>query len=491
MWLQIGSLHTKLARATAEERKWLIEYLSFKDASAHFRRAANDKICLFNRVSESFPSGLVRLVENAAPEEGFTVERVDGREPPCTRDPLADLAWLRDYQRASVDAVCTHGRGILWIPTGGGKTEIFVGLTRALPCRWLFIVHRATLMANAADRFELRSPGLRAGRIGDSRIDIPDDAQVVCATFQTIKSGVERGDPAIMRLLAGAQGLAVDEAHVLPASSFYRIVMSCPAYYRIGFSGTPLARGDRRSTFAIAALGPVIHRIRTEVLVDAGVLARARIRLVRCRQKSDAATWQGAYGEAVVRGAVRNAILTEACKRAQKPCLAFVKEIAHGRGLVKRLERAGLRVGFVHGKHSLEQRQRAKRDLSAGRFDVLVCSVVFQEGEDMPDLRSVVVGSAGKSVIASLQRIGRGMRTAAGKDGFEVFDVADLGCLCMSGAKARQHSGCKWLDKHTRERLKAYTSEGHNTVLEDWPQSAPANPSEAPVLEPLDASDSV
>ena len=111
---------------------------------------------------------------------------------------------------------------------------------------------------------------------------------------------------------------------------------------------------------------------------------------------------------------------------------------------------------------------------AAGRYDVLICSVIFQEGEDVPDLRSVVIGSAGKSVIATLQRIGRGMRRASGKDEFEVFDVADLGCGCMSGPASHRHPGCKWLDKHTRDRIKAYTTEGHETVLEDWVESAPS-----------------
>jgi superfamily II DNA or RNA helicase len=230
------------------------------------------------------------------------------------------------------------------------------------------------------------------------------------------------------------------------------------AYYRVGMSGTPLARGDRRSLLTIAATGPVIYRIKSEVLIQAGVLSRPKIRLTPVAQTSERPTWQGVYGECIVRSAKRNAAIAAQARRAQKPCLVFVKEIAHGRELEKRLRAAGLTTEFVWGTDSVDERKSAVRRLVHGDTDALVASVIFNEGIDIPELRSVVIASGGKSVIAALQRIGRGMRVqkdAQGKvikDTFEVFDVAD--------------KGCKWLERHTRARLRAYASEGYETIVE-------------------------
>jgi len=248
-----------------------------------------------------------------------------------------------------------------------------------------------------------------------------------------------------------ADGFVVHNCHTLPSDTYYRVSMSSQrAYFRFGLSGTPLARGDRRSLLAIASTGPIIYRIQPDVLIAAGVLAKPRIQLVPVAQLSDCKTWQGVYGECIVRSRTRNQTIVDCARKAEKPCLVFVKEIQHGRLLTERLLKADLRAEFVFGADSTPERQAATRRLVRGDLDVLVSSVIFQEGVDIPQLRSVVIANGGKSVIAALQRIGRGMRVAADKSTFQVFDVAD--------------HGCKLLERHTRARVKAYASQGYETV---------------------------
>jgi len=480
LWMAVENLHTTVVKAEDAELRWLGDYLSFKDSSAFFKNRGrarghvSEKVRLFNVLNHTFPTGLLPLVQRAAPDEGFQLNIVDKRGAPPARDEGANLGWLRDYQLAAVDAVEEHERGILWMPTGAGKTEVAAALTLAFPFPWLFLVHRAGLMDQAARRYELRT-GMRAGRIGEGEWTT-GDGNLVCATFQTISAGLAKRDPKTLALLQGARGVMVDEAHVLPAGSFYNVALATPnARHRIGLSGTPLARGDNRSTMAIAALGPVIYRIRTELLISRGVLARPTIHMVQVNERSDKPTWQGVYGESIVRSTYRNKHVIEACRRAEKPGLLFVKEVKHGKLLTKALLKAGIQADFVWGTHSTEYRNARIRDLVKGKLDILVCSVVFQEGIDIPELRSAVFASGGKSIIATLQRLGRGMRVernAAGdvvKGTFEAWDIADNGCGCTSYKKGDPHQGCKWLEKHTRERLKAYSSEGHAVVKETFP----------------------
>ena len=69
---------------------------------------------------------------------------------------------------------------------------------------------------------------------------------------------------------------------------------------------------------------------------------------------------------------------------------------------------------------------------------------IFHKGIDITTLRSIIVGSGGKSVIDSLQRVGRGMRIADGKDGVKIFDIWD--------------QGVEWFEKHSQQRREAYQS---------------------------------
>jgi superfamily II DNA or RNA helicase len=466
MWLQVENLHTKVVNATDDERTWVSEYLSFEDPTAVYRHLGkNDgRARMFNPFACSFPSGFVPMVRKAAVAEGYQVQVLDKRVVPCPPEPAPDLGWLRDYQHEAMAACIRERRGIIWAPTGSGKTEIPVALVLTFPVRWLFLVHRTTLVDQTISRYAQRTLGERAGRVGDGVWDVRDDDLLVCATFQTLANALEAGDPRATALMESAMGVVVDECHTLPAATFYRVVMaSANAFWRFGLSGTPLARGDKRSVLAVAALGPIIYRLRTDRLIEEGVLAKPTIRMIDVKQSCDLPTYQGVYGAAIVRSATRNRVVVECARRAEKPTLVFVKEITHGHILRRELERAGLNTGFVWGNSFHEQRKRAIRDLSSGRLDVLVCSVVFQEGVDIPELRSVIVATGGKSIIAALQRIGRGMRRADGKTTFEVWDIADPGCGC---ARKEGHSGCRWLKAHTAARLRAYTSEGHSVVRE-------------------------
>jgi superfamily II DNA or RNA helicase len=310
----------------------------------------------------------------------------------------------------------------------------------------------------AADRFELRTPGVRAGRIGEGAWD-EGDGVGVCATFQTIYRGLKRHCKRTKALLESVVGVVVDEAHTLPAASFFAVLMRCVnAVYRMGVSGTPLARSDQRSLMAVAALGPVVYRVRAEVLIEKGVLAKPTVRMQTVMQQSDCPTWQGVYGEAVVRSAVRNSAIVACAVKATKPALVFIKEVSHGKKLMRMLEAKGLRAEFTWGQHSNDWRTTMIDRLVRADLDVLVCSVIFQEGIDIPSLRSVIIGTGGKSVIAAIQRVGRGMRierNAAGeviKDSFEVYDIWDRGNRIM--------------ERHARLRLKSYQADGYDTFID-------------------------
>lgn len=470
MWLSRGNLFVKVTRASDEEVEWLRSKesgLTYGNKKTIFTKGEVELTRFYDLIDSQFPSGFLPMVLKRAKEHGVKAEVIDARVRPV--EPVAaDLSWLRDYQDRLVRAGLDAGHGIVDAATGAGKTEVAIAWVKSVPCRWLFLVHRKTLMEQAAQRYELRCPGMTAGRVGEGLWKPGDDFTV--ATFQTLATAM-RGDASerakVALFLASFGGLIVDEAHVLPAESFWEVAMAMPnAYWRFGISGTPLDREDQRSVYAVAALGPVIAKVSGKELVERGVLARPNIRMVRVVQDFDERDeiglpkkwpWAKVYREGIVKSKLRNRTLLAAAQQAEKPSLAFVKDIAHGKAFAKALQKRGIKADFVYGNASLATRQRAVQLLVRGDYEVLVSSVIFQEGVDIPELRSVVVASGGKSVIAALQRLGRGMRRSDGKDSFEVWDVED--------------DGNAWLKRHSRRRRRAYTREGYKVAIIQLAQS--------------------
>jgi hypothetical protein len=339
MWISLTNRRAKLTRATAEEKAWLREYLTFPDPGAVWRGKSREEAVsrLFEEVSETFPGGFITAVQRAAKEAGIRVEVIDGRVRPAERDLSADLSWLRDYQRAALEACVLRGRGIVHHTVAAGKSEIMVALTRALPCPWLLLAPNLQLVNNVADRFEARNRehGVdlgEAGRIGEGRW--VEGERLTCATYQSIQRHLR--EPRCRALLERCGGLMCDESHGTPAATFMEATEASGAYFRLGFSATPLARGDMRSALAVAALGPIIHRYTAQQAVAAGVTSAARIRFVLVRHPlPDGYTFDEVYRELVSESAVRNAVLAAEARRAEKPALLFVKHVGHGRALLK------------------------------------------------------------------------------------------------------------------------------------------------------------
>lgn len=464
MRIEVDCATAKVVEATPAERDWLRGYLTFNDPQARFTNG-NPIIDLLDPMTDTFPAGFALKAWRAGATrthlsgrlDPVEIELVDVRRAPPERRDIP-LEWLRDYQRKAVETALARTRGLVQISTGGGKTECMAALVAAIPDRWLILVPQSDLLEQTAERIERRT-GERPGLIGDGQWE---PKRVTVATFQTLSRRMSKAkDKAAYELMRSVRGIIVDEAHSAASGTFSFVLSKATnAYYRIGFSATPLDRSDKKSIFVIAQLGGLIHRTTSAELRALGMLADAKIKMVRVEQGSTAPTWPGVYGECVVKSKQRNAVVVEMARQAAKPALVFVSQVRQGNTLMPLIQKAGMRAELVWGEDDTDQRRKAIKDLVEGRLDVLVCSSVFQQAVDIPSLASVVNGAGGSSVIQTLQRIGRGTRVTKDKKTFEVWDVLD--------------DGHRWLRKHGAQRKDVYESEGYKVeVLDSLGADAP------------------
>lgn len=444
------NVRTRILRATPEEMRWARHFLTARVRA----RGAPREVSLLDRATESFPTGALEPFLVAARANAVSVEVADRRVQPVERNRDADLSWLRPHQRAAIERTYTRERGIWRLPTGAGKGELGPALALTWPVHWLVLVHRRHLMEDLAGRWERRT-GQRAGRIG-AGVWAPAHPYTV-ATIPTLHAA-GREDPRVRALADVIRGVVVDECHVAAASS-HREVFDYwrRAFWWYGMSGSATDRGDQADFLTVAHLGPVLLDVQPGDLIDAGHLTPPTVRFVRFQHgpypEGLERAWTLFYRLAVVQNARRNALILDLVRRLPKPCMVFVDDLAHGSALYTEVMRRGFSVDFARGASTPEERRSIIARLKAGSLEVCVASCVFNEGVDVPGLRSVVIAGGRRSVIAALQRAGRATRKSEGKDTAWVVDVED--------------TGHKTLAAHARTRRLTYLREGYQTLVVD------------------------
>jgi DNA excision repair protein ERCC-3 len=399
----------------------------------------------------------VEHVAAALTAEDIVFEYVYDRSKPEPGTPWKLAVALRDYQETAVAAALEHERGVFHMATGTGKTEMMMAITAALGLRTLVLVNSRDLAVQTAKRFKERLPGVRIGVFGAGSRQLGD---VTIAMLQSLRSWLRTDEQEARYVLRSFDVVHDDECHSLPAKTYMPVVMSVPAYYRFGWSATPFKQGDDRARLQlIGATGPVIMELSPQEAVQRGVSVPAFVTMLQWNVATPLASWPevmfdvadghfphyaALYRSAIVRNDARNAAIVaaaEALARDGRPTLVLVNMIEHGARLAQ-----ALGAPFVHGSSEVATRKDVLQRLRDGGEHIIIASVIFDQGVDVPELAGLVIAGGGRAQHVVVQRIGRGSRTAEGKDRLEVIDLWDT------------HS--RTMFRQARERARAYKSVG-------------------------------
>ena len=456
-----------------------------------------------------FPTGLAPQVYQLLENEGVRPQVENLRvKPSPSRKPLVDDLdgiTLRDYQEELVLSITeptmmsdgifssvgpdyihifdgtgkpTHyrnpGMGIWDSATGSGKTEAAAMLVGRLAVPTLFLVYGNDLVTQTAERFRarlgtwMRDQGVRVGVTIDGNLNT---GFITVASSATLAALVKNNDKKTLNWLKTIQLLILDEAHQGAADRVQNVAGKCPAYYRIGMSGTPLSRSDGQDLKIVGAFGDVTVKITNAQMLEKEVIPPAKIYLfpVKGDIKAPRGTpWDRIYEDGVVYHSPRNLLIIRLVQRAYaegKRVLVIFKRHAHGELLSQLLwceedvhgehtfiphevlQGTPIQHERVDGRDAEDHRQDAIKQFRAGIFKVLLASEIFNTGLDIPEVDVLINAAGSKEVIPVKQRLGRGLRG----DSLEMYDFADL-----------QH---KTLASHARERLRIYQGESCFEVL--------------------------
>lgn len=328
---------------------------------------------------------------------------------------------IRPYQAEAIRALrASIGKGmkrpVLQIPTGGGKTRIageIIRMARAKGTRVMFVVPALSLIDQTVDSFQ--SDGIDdIGVIQADHWMTSPDASVQVCSIQTL----ERRD-----LPAGIGLVIVDECHRM-----FRFLIRWMAEWQsvpfVGLSATPWARGMGRYW------DDLIVGNSTAGMIDAGYLSPFRVYAPGHPDLTGVKIVAGDYHEGQLGEAmdkpplVADIVDSWRARGVGRPTLLFAVNRAHAKHCQQEFISAGISAEYIDAYTEPDERRIIGARLASGEVSV-VCNVgCLTTGVDW-DVRCIILARPTRSEMLFVQMIGRGLRTADGKDHCVILDHSD------------------------------------------------------------------
>lgn len=363
----------------------------------------------------------------------------------------------RDHQKKSITKAMERGRGVIVIPTAGGKTLIMCSIIESLRenlkdknAKALVIVPSIQLVEQTAEDF--KSYGM-INVTKWSGNNIPDpNASTIIAGSQILLS--EKTD---LSFLSDIKIFLGDECHgTKKANQINSIFNFLTTNYRFGFTGTmPSCKLDCWNI--IGKFGPIIYEEKTDDLKNKKYISNFKIFVLNIKHKNPPKITINrnkpteAYEielDYLMNNQRRNEIICNLSKKLTNNTIIMVDRIDHGINLYDKLKEITERpCYFIRGSTEIEEREKI-RALMENRNDVIVVAIskIFSTGINIPNLHNIIFATAGKAKIKIMQSIGRALRLHPTKNMAYIFDIAD---------------NTLYGKKHLNEREELYTTENY------------------------------
>lgn len=425
----------------------------------------------FIKSKNALPTGLLHLLDEIFGEL-CEIEYIDKRTPPkLFADPIkteedAKLGFgdnqitLRDYQIAAVNSSIKASRGIHNIAVRGGKTEIKAAICDRLRptnaksnTKILILYNNTQLLEQTADRIE----GYLEESVGRIYGGKWEEHRINCISVPKIYRDVTRGSKKkkkrAMDLINNCDVLLVDECHRLQSKSYYVIARKCPAYYRLGFSGTPYSNNKYQSYHIISMLGRTLSTITSKDLSDRGYTAKATFVIVRNYSRPPELFNSGDYDhhveEGIIHNCYRNDIICNMARRSinnGNKTLIIIERVEHGKILAE-----ALGCDFVWGETHLRERQSAFAEFDHGDVDLMVTNKIAGEGLNIKNIKLLIYASGYKAYTKIIQHSGRALTKKSEDNTCVIVDFYD--------------AFSRYLKSHSEERMDIYQNLGYEVRM--------------------------
>ena len=335
---------------------------------------------------------------------------------------------LRPYQQEATRAILgalANGqtRQLVVLPTGTGKTVVFVGLAAQASRPVLVVAHRGELLEQAAAKAV--AAGIDPGDIGTVKAGRDEWRKpFVVANIQSLWRRASSIPPDRYGLIV------IDEAHRSLARTYRLVIEHFKPRLLLGVTATP-GRSDGRGLADVFGPEPVYSYSLKQAILDRWLVRPRQWSIRTDTSLNGVHTRCGDFAPnelaEVVNTFERNRRVAQAWhERAHgRPTVVFAVDVQHAHDLAEAFTDAGVRAAAIHGKTSDAERKGLLDDLESGRIDVLTNCALLVEGWDCPPVSCVVMAQPTQSQARYAQCVGRGLRPHDGKTDCIILDITD------------------------------------------------------------------
>lgn len=351
-------------------------------------------------------------------------------------NPFADKS-LRDYQVEAKKNIYnfwkTKRSVMLQMPTGTGKTRLFVSIARDFhnwgvknktAVKMLILAHRHELIDQIDTHLGLKY-GLAHGIIMASSLE-QKKYPVQIGSVPTLTRRIEKWSDKQFDIII------IDEAHHVKAESYKKILNTYPNAKILGVTATPYrlnGEGFVDEFDGLIVSEPISSFIKKGYLSEYDYYSiRPDSNLQNQINNIDQFDIDGDYLESAMMSVmdtekVRAKIVETYLKYAKgKKGIVYAITKGHNLHICDSFRKVGIKAAAIDCDTKPEEREKIVNEFKDGKIDILCNVNIFSEGFDCPDVEFVQLARPTMSLSMYLQQVGRGLRPAEGKDKLIILD---------------------------------------------------------------------
>lgn len=451
----------------------MASFFTFQVPGARFQKAVKEKlwdgnIRLLNLSNHLIYLGLYEKILDFAQKSGYTIAH-DSYKPTTYPISLESVEkyikevlkpaskgkeiTVRGYQTEVVHHCISNQRATIISPTSSGKSLMIYSLVRyllgaKLACRVLFIFPTVGLVSQMASDFvdyssvngwdvESRSHLIFAGQ------EKITNHQLVFSTYQSLTKMPTK-------YFNSFDVIICDEVHTAAAKSIKDIMeKSTEVQYKFGFTGT-LNEAKCHSLVVQGLFGEAHIATTTNELMKKNEISQLKITCLLLKYSIETCKLfkEVNYAdeiEYIVTNMKRIKFIKNLVTSLKGNSLILFTRISQGKLILDSLKGRD-NIHYVDGSTSIENREKVRAIAESTNDCIIVASYgVFSTGINIKRLNNIIFGSPYKSSIKVRQSLGRVLRLCEGKDGAQLFDVAD-----DLHYKSHKNFGLKHLEERVR-----------------------------------------